>query len=247
MAHFRRVATVCAFLVLGSASTTLEAQQWWDTSSIGDPPRVAALPAPTPGAVVPREGNAAPSQLPPIESRLPPSTPIEDDLVVVDAASLKLGEPWKIGDFKLVPYGALWADMIYQTDRTYPGAFTLYVPSAEQEGESAFYLDARRTRLGFDLTGPDVGMFGGAKSGGRLEIDFFGQFINENQSGVQLRHGYWDVKNDRWRMLVGQEWDIISPLNPNTVNYSVGWMGGTSDSADRSFAGNGTSTSRRRR
>ncbi|MHB8866322.1 MAG: hypothetical protein ACYC6N_28380 [Pirellulaceae bacterium] len=155
-----------------------------------------------------------------------PALPPDDDLVVVSAKELKLAEPWKVGDYKIVPYGALWADMIYATERTYPGAFTLFVPSPETEGEPAFTIDARRTRLGLNVTGPEVDWFGGAATGGQLEIDFFGQFVTENQSGVQMRHAYWEAKNDEWRMLVGQTWDVLSPLNPNTVNYSVGWMGG---------------------
>ena len=112
-------------------------------------------------------------------------------------------------------------------DRTkLPGPYTLYVPSPQTQGETAFTIDARRTRVGFNVTGPELALFGGSDSGGQLEVDFFGQSINENQAGVQIRHFYWEAKNERWRMLVGQTWDAMSPLMPNTFNYSVGWMGG---------------------
>lgn len=134
--------------------------------------------------------------------------------------------PWQVGDYKVVPYGVLWGDMIYATSRTSPGAFTLFVPSPEVEGEPAFTIDARRTRLGLNVTGPEVPIFGGAASGGQVELDFFGQFILENQASLQIRHAFWEAKNDQWRMLVGQTWDVISPLMPGTLNYSVGWMGG---------------------
>ena len=41
-----------------------------------------------------------------------------------------------------------------------------------------------------------------------------------------LRHAYAEVKDDDFRILVGQTWDVISPLNPGMLIYSVGWDGG---------------------
>lgn len=63
---------------------------------------------------------------------------------------------WSKGDFRFIPYGAFWADMIYATARTRPGAYTFYVFSPEVHGESAFVIDARRTRFGFDVEGPAI-------------------------------------------------------------------------------------------
>lgn len=133
---------------------------------------------------------------------------------------------WKKDGFRIVPYGAFWSDMIYASERTNPGAFTLFVPSEETQGEDMYVLDARRSRFGFDLAGPDLPIDGGMQSGGKLEIDFHGDFITENRAGVLLRHAYWEAKNERRRILVGQYWDVISPLMPGTLNYSVGWLGG---------------------
>lgn len=192
--------------------------------SIGAPPGyMATLPGFPEPAVAPQPG--------PIGSQPPPSTAFPDVISVEELAAAlppapAAPDPWTIGDYKIVPYGALWADMIYATERTNPGAFTLFALSPETEGESVFTIDARRTRVGFNLTGPDIPLFGGAKTGGNFEVDFFGQFISENQAGFQMRHAYWEAKNERWRMLVGQTSDVISPLIVNTVNYSVGWMGG---------------------
>jgi hypothetical protein len=59
-----------------------------------------------------------------------------------------------------------------------------------------------------------------------VEIDFFDAFVNENQPGLRLRHVYWEAKNDDLRLLVGQTWDVVSPLRPDTVNFSVGWAAG---------------------
>ena len=42
---------------------------------------------------------------------------------------------WTKGDFKIVPYGILWGNTAYETERTSPGVYTLFVPSADTEGE----------------------------------------------------------------------------------------------------------------
>lgn len=133
---------------------------------------------------------------------------------------------WTKGDYRIVPYGSLWGSASYDTARTSPGAYTLFVPSSDVEGEDAFVIDTRRTRLGLDVTGPQIGYFGCANSRGRVEIDFHGAFVVENKPGVLLRHAYAEVYDDSYRLLAGQYWDLISPLYPHTVSYSVGWGGG---------------------
>ncbi len=135
---------------------------------------------------------------------------------------------WSKGDFKIVPYGFLWTSMVSQTSRTTPGSYTVWVPTADDQGESAFFLDPRRTRLGLKVEGPRIPYFHCAKSGATVEIDFQSPVTSgfENRATVHLRHAYWEVKDDYFRFLVGQNWDIISPLYPSTLNYSVGWDGG---------------------
>ncbi|MBN1852552.1 MAG: hypothetical protein JW829_07500, partial [Pirellulales bacterium] len=133
---------------------------------------------------------------------------------------------WKKGDFHIIPYGVFWGDAIYATSRTYPGAYTLWVPSEDAEGEDSFVIDARRTRVGLNVTGPEVPFFNCAKSGGQLEFDFFGAFETENKPGVLLRHAYAEIKNDSFRLLGGQTWDVISPLYPGTLMYSIMWAQG---------------------
>ena len=55
---------------------------------------------------------------------------------------------------------------------------------------------------------------------------FLGGFLTENQPDTRLRHAFWEAKNDDYRFLVGQYWDLTSPLLPNTANFSVSWGGG---------------------
>lgn len=128
--------------------------------------------------------------------------------------------------FRIVPYGAFSADMLYATQRTSPGAYSLFVFSREDQGEDAFAIDARRTRLGINVSGPALARLGNAESGGKVEIDFHGDFVTENRATILLRQAYWEIKNERFRLLVGQTWDVISPLYPETVSYANGLFAG---------------------
>jgi hypothetical protein len=133
---------------------------------------------------------------------------------------------WKKGDFTVVPYGSLWGSTIFETERSFPGPYTLYVLSATTDGEQSFVIDTRRTRLGFDIAGPRIPMFHNALSYGKAEVDFHGAFVTENKPGVLLRHAYGEIKDNEFRLLAGQTDDVISPLYPRTLSYSVGWGGG---------------------
>jgi hypothetical protein len=152
----------------------------------------------------------------------------EEDYYTLDELKAEMKKlAWTKGEFKIVPYGAFWADMVYATERTNSGAYTLYVYSADEQGENDFTIDARRTRFGLDVAGPRIPLFNCAESGGRVEIDFQNSLLStENKPGVLLRHAYWEVKNSEFKVLVGQTWDLISPLYPNVLNYTVGWDGG---------------------
>ena len=93
--------------------------------------------------------------------------------------------------------------------------------------ESECIVDVRNTRLGFDVAGPKIPWLGDAISGGKVEIDFQNNVLStENKPTILLRHAYFDVKDDDFRFLVGQTWDVISPLYPGMLMYSVGWDGG---------------------
>ncbi len=134
---------------------------------------------------------------------------------------------WSKGDFQVVPYGILWGNSVYSTQRTYPGSYTLFVDSRSQQDQSEFIVDARNTRLGIDVLGPRVPMLDCAQSGGKVEIDFQGACAGtENKGSLLLRHAYVEVKDDDFRLLAGQTWDVISPLNPNMLLYSVLWGAG---------------------
>ena len=79
-------------------------------------------------------------------------------------------------------------------------------------------VDANR----FRSVWPGIPCLGDAKIGGKVEIDFQGQFATRNKPGVLLRHCYVEAKDDDFRLLVGQTWDVISPLAIPTLNYTAG-------------------------
>ncbi|MBN1591080.1 MAG: carbohydrate porin [Pirellulales bacterium] len=133
---------------------------------------------------------------------------------------------WRKGGFTITPYGFLWGSMVYETERSQVGDYALYIFSVDTHGKDAFQVDARSTRIGFDVVGPRLWLFNCAASGGKVEFDFQGNFVTENKPGVLLRHAYWEVKNDDFRLLMGQTWDVIAPLNPGTIMYSVYWGAG---------------------
>ncbi len=180
------------------------------------------------------EAPAQPQRLPAIEpsavmqtSALDPSYD-EGDYITIEELKAEMRQlAWTKGDFRIVPYGFLRGAMAYETMRSNTGDFTLWVFSADDWGDDAFHVDARASRLGLDITGPSVWLRRDiAQTGGRVEFDFHGQAVTRNRSGVLLRHAYLELKSDRYRLLAGQTWDVISPLNPSMLMYSVAWGGG---------------------
>jgi hypothetical protein len=133
---------------------------------------------------------------------------------------------WKKGEFSITPYGYLWGNTVYETERSYTGDYTLWVNSATTAGEGTFHADGKNTRLGIDVGGPRLSCFGNAMTGGKIEIDFQNSFATENRGAILLRHAYVEVKNDQFRLLAGQTWDVASPLMPNTVTCAVSWDAG---------------------
>lgn len=199
--------------------------QFWqsDTTMTGDPLALAqapaVAPAPVPGA------ETAPSLSPGVSPG--PLPPAPDEYFTLDELKAEMKKlAWTKGDFTITPYGILWANMTWETSRSVFGDYVLYVARPKDNDNEAFDVDAKSTRLGFDVLGPKVCFFGEAQTGGKVEIDFQGSFVTENKGGLLLRHAYVEMKNDEYRLLAGQTWDVISPLNPGVLFYSVGWFGG---------------------
>jgi len=125
------------------------------------------------------------------------------------------------------PYGYIKLDASVDTAAIEPGNFARWVadPALEHQ-HTHFNITARQTRLGMWVVGPEPGERS-FQVRGRVEIDFYGGG-GENKNGVQLRHAYLQIDwpDHALRLIGGQTSDVISPLVPRTVNYSVAWWSG---------------------
>jgi hypothetical protein len=159
----------------------------------------------------------------------PPPPPEQSPFSLKDLQAELKKRTWAKGDFTITPYGFITVSGIYESERTVTNDYVLYVPPPEREGEGAWQVDPKSTRLGLNMGLPEVGWFPGAKVGGRAELDFQGQYINANKGGVLFRQAYVDVKHEDYYLLAGQTWEILSSLYPGMLMYvpasGVGNMG----------------------
>jgi len=124
-------------------------------------------------------------------------------------------------------YGKVKADMAWDDSDLAHNNFSTWVQQETSGGPSdvgSMSLTANETRLGFKFSGPD---YEDLTTKGVLEIDFYGG-NNENKSYNYMRHAFFEFTwpNIGFSILAGQTWDVIAPLNPSTLNYSVMWWQG---------------------
>jgi hypothetical protein len=95
----------------------------------------------------------------------------------------------------------------------------------KNDRDSQFSMTPKQTRIDMKIYGPQSEEF---KTSGLVEIDFYGTDAGENKAGILLRHAYMqlDWPKDRFSILAGQTSDLISPLYPSTLNYTVNWWVG---------------------
>ncbi|HEG43761.1 MAG TPA: hypothetical protein ENH94_06920 [Phycisphaerales bacterium] len=123
-------------------------------------------------------------------------------------------------------YGYIKLDASYDTSRSSPGNYVKWVDSeATNKNDDEFNMTANQTRLGFKISGPEDD---GLKVSGKVEVDFYEANLCENKAGIMMRHAFMklDWPQERFNIIAGQTWDVFSPLNPGTLNYSVQWYSG---------------------
>lgn len=120
-------------------------------------------------------------------------------------------------------YGYVKFDASWDEALVSAGNFARWVVSPEVfEPHAHFNATARQTRFGLEFSQPR----GSAQLSGRVEMDFYGAGA-ENKNGVQARHAFVRlVWPSGWELLAGQTSDVISPLVPGTLNYTVAWWAG---------------------
>jgi len=131
-----------------------------------------------------------------------------------------------LSGLEIKPYGYIKWDASYDSSRTVPGNYAKWVESeATNRNDNQFNMTANQTRLGIRINSAEKGTI---QSSGLVEVDFYGNGSGENKAGVLMRHAYLklDWPKKLFNIIAGQTWDVISPLNPSTLNYSVQWWAG---------------------
>ncbi|MDD3586360.1 MAG: hypothetical protein PHQ75_04195 [Thermoguttaceae bacterium] len=126
------------------------------------------------------------------------------------------------GDFTFVPYGYIFASGVYDTCATVPGEVALYSQSKAINGKPLSVVDARPSRFGVRVQGPEIDTLPGYEVNAVFEADFEGLVsVSRNKGGFQLRKANVELNNRergiRW--MFGQDWEVISPLYPQMLSY----------------------------
>ena len=120
-------------------------------------------------------------------------------------------------------YGYVKLDASWDEALVNTGNFARWVVSPEiEDPHASLNLTARQTRLGFRVQSTA----GSAQLSGLWEADFYAGAA-ENTNGLQVRQAYVNIVwPSGWEILAGQTADVISPLVPTTLNYTVSWWAG---------------------
>lgn len=128
--------------------------------------------------------------------------------------------------FELNWYGSLKLDGAYDQNLTSNGDFAMWVePTLPDANDQQFNMTANATRFGvlaqstsyknLDITGNiEFDLYAGA---------FSGPAPQENNPMLLLRQAYFTMKWRNTQLTAGQTNDLISPLEPTTLNYATLW------------------------
>jgi len=157
----------------------------------------------------------------------PAIKPKAEELAEIEERVTKLEEKKPVtSGLDIELYGYIKADASYDTSRTNPGNYVVWVDRENQNSnDDEFNMTANETRLGMRIKGPEEE---GVQTAGRVEFDFYGSDAAENKAKIQMRHAYMtmDWPEEQFSILAGQTSDIFSPLVPRTLNYTVLWDAG---------------------
>ena len=118
-------------------------------------------------------------------------------------------------------YGYMKLDAAYDQNLTSHGNFAMWVqPQSDSQDDEQFNMTHKQSRFGMNTSGKG---YKNAKVAGKFEFDLSGAGGTENKALLLLRHAFFSVDVGNFQLLAGQTWDLVSPLNPATLNYSVLW------------------------
>lgn len=157
---------------------------------------------------------------------VPPPKLDEIDLQKIAAKIQKETEKKKPAwsDLDVQLYGIFRLDSSYDTAQVEPGNYIKWVKPKSNHRDDQFDMTANQSRVGLRINGPDDNQ---TKASGLFEVDFYGGG-EENKATLRMRHGYMKLEwpDARFDIIAGQTCDVISPLNPYTLNDTVAWFTG---------------------
>jgi len=151
----------------------------------------------------------------------------EDYRIIAEQLQKKITreKSW-LDEMHVKPYGYIKLDAAYDSARIDAGNYPRWVQSEQDnDNDNQFNMTANQSRIGAIITGPENN--DSLKTSGRFEMDFYGGGA-ENKAHFRMRHAYLtlDWPEERFSILAGQTWDVISPLYPSTLNFTIGWWTG---------------------
>lgn len=130
-------------------------------------------------------------------------------------------------DFTYNFYGFVRGDVFYNTRANVApvdGNFYMYPLDKDPDvngddlnatPNGSFYTFT--TRLGLDLTGPNLGS---ARTTAKIETDFGG--FSSSTTMLRIRQAYVALDWDKTQLLIGQTWHPLSGIMPDVLNLSTG-------------------------
>lgn len=135
---------------------------------------------------------------------------------------------FKLKNISFTLNGRLVGEAIFTSDATDTRAYTLYALTRTAQRAPQATITGQSTTIGLTIDGPQIKKW---KLGGLVQFDFHGSRPALNEAGLYLINAYLDVSNETWRFRIGQQEDLIAPLNPIMVNWTssqgAGNLGGT--------------------
>ncbi|MEE8584463.1 MAG: hypothetical protein V3T83_06375, partial [Acidobacteriota bacterium] len=126
-------------------------------------------------------------------------------------------------------YGFVRVDAIIDDSRPDAFQFPSFILSEGQatglDNQSNLSFHPRLTRLGIHYRGPQMDGLAGARIGGKIEWDFQNGG-RESRAIARCRHAYLKLDWEKSSLLLGQSWDLISPLYPAVNADSMMWNAG---------------------
>ena len=132
--------------------------------------------------------------------------------------------PWLKTKYGVSLYGFFKLDLVYDDSRMNQGDYARWVEPEEGGSDNQSNITANQSRFGLKF---DTEERHPVRTRGQVEVDLYGA-APENKPELMIRHAFLEVEwpESDVRLLAGQTFDVISPLNPPVINYTVNWWCG---------------------